>query len=385
MQNDVVMAEAGEDGEVVEPQKPRNPLDRPLIAAVVAIHVLAIARPVDVLYPVDAWSVGRLILHGHLPYRSFPFEYPPLSALAFVLPGLFPHGWAGSILGLQALALELVVFWFLRRQAGAVRRYAAMSFLMFPFLAGGFDAFPMAALAVGTALLAGKHAKGWAVVAAGAMMKVSPGLAWVWARSHPRAAIASLALTAAVLLAPVALATHRDDDWVTYNIDRGVQVESVAASTTWVAREATGRPSKFEYRFKAFEIAGASPAGAGWALTGVLSLAWIAVRAKGRDAWQLSLLALDVFLVASKVLSPQYFAWTAPLAAVVGGPVFAVHLVMAALTVAAYTLVHGHTAILALAAVRNLLLVGTVAVGLWRLRRPAPSSSEAAAAPISTQ
>jgi hypothetical protein len=214
-------------------------------------------------------------------------------------------------------------------------------------------------------------------------MKVSPGLAWEWGRSHPRVAVASLVVTASVLLAPLLLASHRDDDWITYNIDRGVQVESVAASTTWLTHQANGHPSTYSYRFKAFEIDGASAAAALWAGVGALSLGWIAVRAKGRDAWQLSLLAVDVFLVASKVLSPQYFAWTAPLAAVVGGPVYVVHLVMAGLTVAAYTLVSGHQAILALAAIRNLLLVGTVAVGLWRLRRPAPASSAPEEAPIS--
>ena len=359
------MAQPGRGG-------PRNPLDRPLLLAVVAIHVLAIAKPVDVLFPVDAWSVGRLLLHGKVPYRSFAFEYPPLSTLAFLLPGLVPHGLAKSVLALQALALEGVVFLHLRAHAGAVRRYAALSFLLFPFLAGGFDAVPMAALFVGTALLAADRAEGWWVAAAGAMAKVSPGLVWVWGRGHLRVALVSLGVTAAVLLAPVALARHRDDDWLTYNIDRGVQVESVAATTTWLARQVNGHPSSYPYRFKAFEIDGASREAAVWAVTGGLGLLWIAARAKGRDAWELSLLAVDVFLVASKVLSPQYLAWTAPLAAVVGGPVFLVHLVMAGLTVVAYTVVSGRQAILAVAAVRNLVLVGTVAVGLWRLRRAAP-------------
>ena len=353
-----------------------NRVDRPLIVAVVAIHLLAVARPVDVLFPVDPWSVGRLLLDGRIPYRDFQFEYPPLSALAFILPGLVPKGAAATVLALQAVAMELAAVAYIRRYPGALRRYGAMSFLLFPFLAGGFDAFPMAGLAVSTALLAAGAPAGWWVVAAGAMMKISPGVAWVWCRRHLVVAAAALAVTLAVILVPVALAENRDDDWLTYNIDRGVQVESVAATTTWLARQVNGNPSTYEYRFKAFEIDGATVAASVWVVAGALGMLWVFVRARGRDAWVLALVAVDLFLISSKVLSPQYFAWTAPLAAVVGGPAFVLHLAMAALTVLAYTVVSGSEAILTVAAVRNVVLVGTVAWALWQLRRPAPETGE---------
>ncbi len=358
----------------------RNSVDRPLLIAVVAIHILAVARPVDVLFPVDPWVIGRLILHGHIPYRDFQFEYPPLSALGFVLPGLVSHGAAKTVLALQAVVLELVALVAIRPFPGAVRRYAALSFLLFPFLAGGFDAFPMAALALSTALLATGNPAGWGVAAAGAMLKVSPGVAWIWCRRHLAVAGAALVVTGAVLLAPVALARHRDDDWLSYNLHRGVQVESVAASTTWLARKVAGNGSVYAYRFKAFEIDKASVEAAGWVVIGALGMLWVAVRSRGRDAWMLALLAVDLFLVSSKVLSPQYFAWTAPLAAVVGGRAFLSHLVMAGLTIVAYTVVSGSEAILTVAALRNVILVGTVAWGLWELRHPV----DGAAAPEET-
>ncbi len=359
----------------------RNSVDRPLLLAVVAIHVLAIARPVDVLFPVDPWSVGRMLLHGQIPYRDFQFEYPPLSAVAFLLPGLVPHGVAPTVLALQALGMELLAVVFIRGQAGALRRYAALSFLLFPFLAGGFDAFPMAALAVSTALLAAGNPAGWAVVAAGAMMKISPGLAWAWCRDHLVQAGAALVVTLAVVLAPLALARHRDDDWLSYNVHRGVQVESVAATTTWLAHQVTGRSSTFAYRFKAYEIDHASGAAVAWVGAGALAMLWIAARAKGRSAWVLALLAVDVFLVSSKVLSPQYLAWTAPLAAVVGGRTFRLHLAMAALTVVAYSVVSGREAILVVSALRNVILVATVALGLWGLRGPVTAPAEDALSP----
>lgn len=349
----------------------RNPLDRPLLIGVLVIHFLAVLKPVDVLAPVDAWAIGQRLLHGDIPYRDFQFEYPPLSTFAFLLPGLVPRGWANHVLALQAVAVELLAVAFIWRRPGALRRYAAMSFLLFPFLAGGFDAFPMAALAVSTALLADGRPAGWVVAAVGGMMKASPGVAWAWCRHHLALAGVLLVVTAGVLLAPVALARERNDDWLTYNIDRGVQVESVAATTTWLGQRVTGDESNFEYRFKAHEIDGASGAAAVWMVAGVGAMLFLAVRSRGRDAWWLALLAVDIFLIASKVLSPQYFAWTAPLAAVVGGPIFVLHLVMAGLTVVAYTVVSGQTAILVVAAIRNVVLVGTVAWGLWQLRRPA--------------
>lgn len=348
----------------------RSPWQRPIVVAAVLIHVLAVLRPIDVLFPVDAWTIGRRLLDGDLPYRDFQFEYPPLSAVAFLLPGLVPRGWANHVLAIQALALEAVAVLFIRRQPGALRRYAALSILVFPFLAGGLDGLPMAALAASTALLADGRPAGWVVAALGAMAKVVPVVAWSWCRHHLVAAGALLVATVALLLVPLAMSQDRNDDWVSYHLNRGVEAESVAATTTWLANGVTGTASTFAYRFKAYEIDGASGAALGWMVAGGLAMALVIWRSRGRDAWWIALLAVDVFLVSCKVLSPQYLAWTAPLAAVVGGRVFRLHLLMIGLTVAAYAVVPGQVAVLAVIAVRNVVLVGTVGWGLWCLRRP---------------
>lgn len=348
-----------------------DPWRRPLLLAVVLIHVLAVLRPLDVLFPVDAWAIGRHLLQGDIPYRDFQFEYPPLSLAAFVLPGLAPHGWANHVLALQAVAAEAVAVLFIYRRSGALRRYALLSLLVFPLLAGGFDAIPMAALAASTALLARGRRAGWIVATAGGMVKVIPGVAWSWCRHHRTMAAASLVVTAAVLLAPVALARHRNDDWVSYSVNRGVEAGSVAATTTWVANGVSGKPSTFAYRFKANEIDGAAIPAALWMLAGGLAMLWVMRRARGRDAWWLALLAVDIFLVSSKVLSPQFVAWTAPLAAVVGGREFRAHLAIAALTLATVAVPPEPAVVLTILAVRNALLVVTVAAGLWALRRPA--------------
>jgi len=359
--------------------------------------VLAVARPVDVLTPVDPWIIGRAVFHGHLPYRSFPFEYPPLAVAAFVLPALVPHGAAHLVLALQAVALELVVVAMLARWArpGTLRRYGMLSLLLFPLLAGGFDGVPMVALTAGTALVAAGSVGGWWVVAAGAAAKLSPGLIWVWgpwapppavpagrarsgspARRRLLTAALALAVTGVVLLSPVALARHRDDDWLTYNLDRGVEVESMAASTAWLVHSAEGHPVRFPYRFRAVEIDHGAGAALVWEVLGALGLVAVALRARRAEPWLAALVTVDVFLMASKVFSPQYLVWAAPLAAVVGGELFVWHLVAAGLTVAVYALPLSHTAMLAVTAVRNLVILGAVGRGLARLWRPRPDGRD---------
>lgn len=347
----------------------RNPVERPLFVAVLLLHVLAVWRPVDVLSPVDPGHVGRLLVTGHLPYRSFAFEYPPLAVLGFVLPGLVPHPAAKVVLALQAAALEGVVVWLLfRSRPDALRRYALLSMLLFPFLAGGFDAIPMAAVAIATWLLVDGRSTAWIVAAFGAAAKLSPGVLLIWWRIHRRAAAAGAVVAGAILILPLVVARHRDWDWITYNLDRGVQIESVPATTIWLVRGLLGHSSTYAYRFRSVEVDHAGPAALLWAVVGLTVLVWLAIRAPG-DIWRTTLVALDVFLVSSKVLSPQYVAWTAPLAAVVGGPLFVAHAVMAVLTVVAYAFTDSNSRLLAVIAARNVVLVVTVGYGLLASRR----------------
>ena len=221
---------------------PASPLlRRALLLTLVAIHVMAVLAPADVLAPVDPWEIGRKIWEGAVPYRDFGFEYPPGAILAFLLPGAVPKDLATTVLALEAVAAEVAVVLLLRRFDGALWRWVPFSILLFPFLAGGFDALPMAAIAWSTALLAAGAGAGWWVAAAGAAVKLVPGGAWVWGRRGLWQAVAALVVIVPVLLAPGLLARHPDDAYIGYTLHRGVQVESVAASTTWL-RASAQRP-----------------------------------------------------------------------------------------------------------------------------------------------
>ena len=368
-------------------EPPAPPLTQPfawaaVAAAAIVVHVLRLAHPLDVLWPVDSWRVGQLLFHGRLPYRDFAFEYPPLSLVAFVLPAAAPHSLAKNVLAAQALILEGAVAWLvLRHHKGAVLRYAALSVFLFGFLSGGFDAFPMAALAVSTALLADRRVSGWVAAAIGTLIKLVPGVAWLWCRTHWRAAIAALAVTALLAAVPLAGPVFTGS-YIGYSIKRGVEIDSVAATSAWALRQAAGGRSTFKYGFRSWEIAGAGGLSVVLTVAALLAAAFVALTVRSRgspDPWVATLVLVVVLLCGSKVLSPQYMAWAAPIAAVVGGWMFVVYAIASALTLAAYSLfTHGQgagvlrlnpTPLMTLLFIRNLVLLGLASAGVWRLYR----------------
>jgi hypothetical protein len=356
--------------------EPSPLLLRGVIVALLIEHVALSIAPVDLLTPIDPHHIGQLMLHGHLPYRDFLFEYPPLAALSFILPGLVPHSLALPVLAVQATVAEIVVaVAVLRHHVGALVRYALLSLLVFPFLSGGFDSLTMVAIAVSTALLAEGSAAGWWVAAWGAMTKVAPASAWVWARRPWRTAVGALVLTLAVSLAPIALAAHPNDSYTGYTMHRGIEVESVAASTTWLVHRIEGKRVRVVYRYRSNELPGADSAAKVWLAVTVIALLALALRSgwDGHpDPWLASFVALLLLMIGYKVLSPQYIAWAAPLAAVLGGRWWRAWMVVAGITAAIYALSLTSTELLALTLARNVVLVGTAGAGLHALlRQPA--------------
>ena len=345
---------------------------RLLVALVVVVHVLFVAAPMDVLWPVNAGHIGRLMVHGHLPYRDFTFEYPPLAALVFILPGLVPAALAKSVLALEAVAAEAAVAWLvLRHHPGALRRYAVLSICVFPFLAGGFDGVPMALIAISTALAIDGRAAGWWAAAAGVLVKMSPGGLWVWARRRRGTAVLALAVTVVVALAPLAIARDADSTYIGWSVHRGVEVESVGATVSWVQDLVTNHPVVVVNRFRSNELEGAGPAAAFVTVLALGALAALALAARRThaDPWLTAFAVLLVLMCGFKVLSPQYIAWGAPLAAVLGGRWFRWYASIAALTLGTYVLGH-QTLLLTATAIRNCLLVGLTAAAVKAVVRP---------------
>ena len=356
---------------------------RAIVVLSVVLRVLFVLWPFDVLAPIDSWDLGRALWRGEIPYRDFPLEYPPGALVAFLLPGAVPHGLAPQVLALQAFAIEATMWFLLRDDRPALRRYLLVSLFTAPLLSGGFDAFPVAAVAWSTALLARRDARGWVVAGFGAAAKLFPGVAWGWCRRRPVVGTIALAVTVGVLLGPLAIA-DREDTPIGYHVDRGVQNESVPASATFVFNRLRGEPNEYEYRLesKSNEMVGADGAGVvalvGFGVAAVVVSVLSMLRQRDDQAHLRAMTLLLLVLCASKVLSPQFVVLVTPLAAVVGGWFFLAYLPAAVLTLAAFLVDERRSdAFVAVASTRNALLVGMAVAGALAVVRSARIGSTA--------
>jgi hypothetical protein len=310
------------------------------------------------------------------------------------------------LMAVCALA-TLVLVW---RLAG---RTAAFAVALAPLAAGAvlrthFDLFAAAVLA--GALLAFERRRplaGFALLGAGAMVKGFPvvivpvALAWCWARGERAAALRGAAAFAAGCLvgsAPFLGAGYLAAD--RFHVDRPVQVESTPAVVLYAlgGTHVTGSTSVPD-EFRSNGLRG-GPANAVQAAFGALALAslallaWLATRRADPEHLTLcAIAAVLVFVAFGKVLSPQYVAWLAPLAAILlarrhiaAGALLAAGIVLTQVEFPRryFALVEGHTGARAIVAARDLVLVAALiatAAAAARSSRPADAPSSAPAPP----
>src|SRR5207302_5353942 len=109
---------------------------------------------------------------------------------------------------------------------------------------------------------------------------------------------------------------------LTYFGDRPIQVESLPASLMWLTSLVTGLPLTFKFTYGSLNMFG-SPAqiigslSTPLLLVGLVYTYWLQWRGK-IDLATSSLLTLLLVIGTSKVFSPQYLIWVAPLVAYVG-------------------------------------------------------------------
>ena len=122
----------------------------------------------------------------------------------------------------------------------------------------------------------------------------------------------------------------------------------------------------FVYRFRSWQVVDGGTSATIWLGIGGLVLLGLGIHAfRYRiDPWLACYAATLVFLVANKVMSPQFIAWPAAIAAVLGRRWFALHLLLAVLTTAIFVVGGDLRDISWLIAVRNVVLVGTAAAAV---------------------
>lgn len=276
---------------------------------------------------------AALLAAGTAPYsHAFPFEYPPLALVPLWLGRALGGGYEttfGLLMLLAALATLAGV-----AALGGVR--AAWAFALTPLLAGAllrthYDLVAAAVLVA--ALLAFARTRplvGFALLGAGAMVKGFPvvlvpvAMAWCWGQGRRTTALWGAAAFAAVSLALSAPFLGQGYlDAYRFHLDRPVQVESTPAVVLYaLGGSAVTGTDTVPDAYNSNGLTGGA-AGAVQAVFGVLAvvvialLAWLAsLRAEPRHLVLCCAGAVLAFVTLGKVLSPQYVAWLAPLAAV---------------------------------------------------------------------
>ncbi|MFF6776603.1 glycosyltransferase 87 family protein [Streptomyces sp. NPDC012637] len=288
------------------------------------IGVRNVNDEVEFLYP--RWAMQ--LADGSFPVDDVTWQYPPGAGLLFLSPEALPFlDYFAAFLVLTFVADALVALALARpgrRPAGAWLWTAGLPLLLnVPH--GRFD-IQVTALAVLALLSSRRNPRlGGALAALGALVKVWPLLTLLGLERgrSGRDAWRSAAVTAAALLAVLALAFRHTFDFLQQQGARGVQIESLGGTVLALMR-ASGAPIGVEARYGALEFAGPhvgtvaqlslllTAAAFGWLMF------WRGRASRWTEAtpFDAALAAVLLFTVTSRVISPQYMVWLLGLAAV---------------------------------------------------------------------
>lgn len=287
----------------------------------------------------ESWS--NYIAHEHALPTEETWQYPPGAALLLLIPRLGGGHFGVSFVVLMLL-FDLLGFWLVTRLAKEGGRDTGVWvwLLGMPVLATlpilRFDLVP-AVIAVG-ALLVIHRRPAWfgALAGLGATVKLWPVLVLFGEWDRPRL-IRSAVAAGTVIVAVAALTAVAFDHpfgFVANQKDRGLQIESVAATPWEAVSVVTGEEPPIAQRFGTSEI----DSGLGDAVGKALDLVALAMLAAAAAWWWLrdrairagreDLADIDLsrdfavtvvlwFVVTSRVLSPQFMVWLLALCAVV--------------------------------------------------------------------
>ncbi|WEO97920.1 glycosyltransferase 87 family protein [Streptomyces sp. FXJ1.172] len=347
----------------------------------------------------------EVLRQGTFPLDDVTWQYPPAAALPVLAPALLPFLSYAHAFFMLAFLADAVVLQLLLYPAGRPGRsprgawvWVAGVPLLGPTVYARYDVM-VTAVAV-AALLAGvRHPRVMgALTAFGALLKVWPALLLVGVVR--RRAWAAAAVTAAGLAAVFAVSMPGAFAFLTFQRDRGTEVESLGALVFHVARH-FGWSGQVLLNYGSIEFLGPhvdQVSTAALALTGA-AFGWLllwrlrAVRRTPDTLADAAFTAVLLFTVTSRVISPQYLVWLVGLAAVclsyrasrMGAPALMV-VVASFVTVLEFPLGFGHVVMsdrygVLLMLVRNGLLVAASLTAGRRLWRATVTPSPAAPLP----
>jgi hypothetical protein len=421
---------AARPGAVREPSvrtRVRRLRDVGLLVAPLAIliGVVGLASQRDVLIAGSDLRVyltyADRLLSGSIPYLGFHLEYPPLALVAMATPRLlWPFGspdlatfaWLFTI---AQGGVAVVAGWLIAkvspRPIGALAVWSLLVLAACISMAWRYDLWP-AVLVLAAVVAAESDHPGAAGVAlgVGTMMKLFPvvlvpilaarSVALRDGRGLARLLLGTTGVVVVVMAGSIAFAGGDAFQWVTYQLDRGLQIEATGAGLLLLLHAIIGLPLSIEHAFGSLQvaspgadaIAAAAPYLELGLVAAVSAIAFVRFRLDverlGRVPVE-SLAAAGVavlasLLVPSKVFSVQYIVWFLPLVPLLAGRLRWLVVAIAALSTLIYPLNYTSLwqldpSMTALLNLRNLLLVILLAwltSNLGRTRSPASHSRD---------
>ncbi|MEU6241280.1 glycosyltransferase family 87 protein [Streptomyces sp. NPDC047024] len=300
---------------------------RALLLCVFKVYVFPgpdVTSDVSVIY--RGWY--EVLRQGTFPLDDVTWQYPPAAALAILSPALLPFLDYPSAFYVLACAADLVVLAMLWRTGGRPGRsrrglwaWTVGVPLLGPTVYARYDLM-VTGVAVAALLTAARHPRVMgALTALGAMVKVWPALLLVG--SFRRRAWGSAAVTAAGLAALFAVSMPGAFAFLTFQRDRGTEVESLGALVFHVARQ-FGWEGQVLLNYGSIEFLGPYVdvvSTAALVLTGA-AFGWLVIwrlrvtRRGPATLAEAAFTAVLLFTVTSRVISPQYLVWLIGLAAV---------------------------------------------------------------------
>ena len=273
------------------------------------------------------------------PFHALPPEYPLLTLVPFSLPLVAPAQWYQVVFAISMAIIAGIIYLILKRYRSTSAAIAFAIYLVLGSWAtaeGRFDLIP-AGLTLGAVILAARARWKWAfaMLALATLLKFYPAVLippfliaqqmqskvrwFAWRRWS---ALAVFIGTCAVVLA-LSLILNVADTLVpfSYFVNRPIQVESFPGTLLWLGSFA-GYPVQYTMLYQSLNFL--SPLTNKVSLLSTLLLGagllytwWLQWRGK-IDLYMACLLTMLIVLITSKVFSPQYLIWVAPLIALVG-------------------------------------------------------------------
>ncbi|MGW0575343.1 glycosyltransferase 87 family protein [Streptomyces sp. NPDC002920] len=300
-----------------------------LVLLLFVFKVLVFPGP-DVTTDVSSIYQGwyEVLRTGTFPQADVTWQYPPAAALAILSPGLLPFLDYASAFFVLAFLADLATLVLLLNAAGRPGRSVRGAWvwvvgvpLLGPTVYARYDVM-VTAVAVAALVAGARHPRLMgALTGLAALLKVWPAL--LLAGAVRRRAWATAALTVAALSALFALTMPGAFAFLTFQRDRGTEVESLGSLVFHLARH-FGWQGQVLLNYGSVEFLGPgvdmvsdvalflTALAFGWLLLWRLT----ARRFAPHTLADAALTAVLLFTVTSRVISPQYLVWLIGVAAV---------------------------------------------------------------------